>query len=671
MNRSYVFGPYVLDPARRILLRGDTQVALTARAFDLLLALVERAGSTVDKDVLLKVVWPDAVVEEANLSQQIFTIRRHLCHSTDEPYIVTVPRRGYRFVAAVETHVSSPAEPPAGAAGPGGVRARLAIPLEDIRPVIGPTGVVVVSPDGRRIVFAGRRQGAQQLYLRSIDSFDVIPIQGTEEASHPVFSPDGAWVAFQAKRRLQKVWLGGGPPVQLCEVADVRGISWSRRGVLVFAPGPTTGLWRVDDAGGAAEPLTVVDFEEGERTHRWPHVLPDGSGVLFTVGRAGAVSFDDANLAYAPMAGTGHRILMPHATDGRLLTGGLLAWARGGCILTASFDAAAVAITSAPRLAQAGVAVSATGVAHMTCADNGTCVYLPGDAETIRRSLVVLDRAGRVQHVAATGDALEEPRVAPDGRTALVSLRGRTSDIWLCDLHRPGLTRLTFEGENFAGIFGPGAGILTFSSSRNGGASDLYAAPIDQRAPAELLVASAYDKAAGAWTADGRRLVFTEYHPETGADLWLLERDADRAHPLVRTRFNEYTPALSPDERCLAFATDESGRPEIQLVSFPEGTGKRQVSTDGGCEPAWSPDGRELFYRSGDRMMRIDMSRGVDDAGIPTTLFEGRYVAGSVTLANYDTDPGTGHFIMVRAEAAPLPTHLRVVFGWPAGESVG
>ena len=127
------------------------------------------------------------------------------------------------------------------------------------------------------------------------------------------------------------------------------GISWSRRGVIVFAPGPTAGLWRVDEAGGAAEPLTVVDFEGDERTHRWPHVLPDGSGVLFTVGRAGAVSFDDANLAYAPMTGTGHRILMPHATDGRLLTGGLLAWARGGCILTAAVRCRRAWRSPAPR----------------------------------------------------------------------------------------------------------------------------------------------------------------------------------------------------------------------------------------------------------------------------------------------------------------------------------
>jgi Tol biopolymer transport system component len=179
----------------------------------------------------------------------------------------------------------------------------------------------------------------------------------------------------------------------------------------------------------------------------------------------------------------------------------------------------------------------------------------------------------------------------------------------------------------------------------------------------ELLIASEFDKAASSWSPDGSMLLFTEYHPDTGADIWVLDCAADRARPFVRTRFNEYSPVFSPDGRHVAYATDESGRPEIQVVSFPDGRAKRQLSTDGGSEPVWSRDGRELYYRSGDRLMRVDMSRGPDDAGVPTTLFEGKFVSGTVTLANYDVTANGESFLMVQPEATVAPSMLLVTLG--------
>jgi eukaryotic-like serine/threonine-protein kinase len=668
--QMYRFGQFCVDPARRILTRGGQLVPVTGRAFDVLLALLDRAGHTVDKDDLLRSVWPTTIVEEANLSQQIFMLRKLLGHCDDEPYIATVPRRGYRFVAPVTGSVMAdpPVAPPAGSRPHEMVHgtARFEIPIAGARiPAASSSAIVAVSRDGRLIAYVAADGATSRLYLRPLEHFAATAIAGTEGASHPFFWPDGRWIGFHAGRRLLKVAIDGGPPFVLADVADLRGATCTAAGDVVYAPGPATGLWRVPASGGTAVPATTLDFDAGERTHRWPHALADGR-VIFTIGMADATSFDEARLAISSTDPRRHSVILHHATDARC-TDGRLVWARGGSLFVAPFDATTGAVDPRPRVVQSGVAMSATGVAHFDCSDTGVLVHVPGGAETLQRSLVAVDRSGQQLTRLAGGHSLEEPRFSRDGGSIVLSLRGRTSDLWLFDIVRGALRRLTFGGENFAAIWGPDARSITFSASPGGtpthpasDAANLFTLQPDRSEPPELLIASEFDKVAGGWSADGAMLVFTEYHPDSGADLWVLDRAAQRVQPLIRTRFNEYAPALSPDGRCLAYVTDESGRAEVVAVSFPDASAKRQLSTDGGTEPLWSPDGSELFYRSGHRLMRIDISSGIAHAGIPTTLFEGPYVAGTVTLANYDVSPDATQFVMVVAEAPVAPSALRV-----------
>lgn len=206
--------------------------------------------------------------------------------------------------------------------------------------------------------------------------------------------------------------------------------------------------------------------------------------------------------------------------------------------------------------------------------------------------------------------------------------------------------------------------MLTFRSSRDGGPSDIYCVRPDRASPPELLVASEFDKAGSAWSPDGSALLFTEYHPDTGADIWVLDRSASTARPFLRTRFNEYAPVFSPDGGLVAYTTDESGRAEIHALSYPDAGGKRQLSVGGGTEPVWSRDGRELFYRSGDRLMRVDMSRGPQEAGVPETVLEGKFAAGTVTLANYDVSADGDEFLMVQAREPSRPAALHVTINW-------
>lgn len=661
----YSFGPFSVDPSRRVLTRHDESLRITARTFDVLLALLERAGQTVGKDQLLRTVWPDTVVEEANLSQHIFTLRKLLGATDHEPYIATVPRRGYQFVATVTSRAPAPVqgatEPdPPGLGGP--VRLEIAVPPHTPL-AIKSTPVIAMAGDGSKVAFVADEGGTTRIYLRLLDAFDATPIAGTESAANPFFSPDGHWIGFESRRTLWKIPTHGGKPFALCDVAELRGATWTTRDEIVYAPGPTTGLWRIAAAGGRPEPLTALDFAGGERTHRWPHALPDGDGVIFTIGHSGATSFDEASLAIARLTGE-RRLVLQHATDGRCLPGQQLVWARGGALLAASFDPITDRVEGPPRIIAEGVAMSATGAAHFACSRNNMLIHVPGEAQTLRRALITVDRNGAETSQPAVGEMLEEPRWSRDGAAAIVSLRNRSSDLWSYDFNRGALGRLTFDGENFAGIWGPADATITFSSS-DGGPADLFVQRLDRTAPPELLVSSEFDKVAGSWSPDGQSLVFTEYHFDTGADLWILDRQQARAEPFIRTRFNEYAPVFSPDGNHVAYVTDESGRPEVVVVERHGAGGKRQMSTDGGTEPVWSRDGRELFYRSGDRMMHVDVARGVAHAGIPTTLFEGAFVHGTVTLANYDVSPDGRGFLMVRAATALAPLSVRVTIGWP------
>ena len=253
----YQFGPFCLDGVRRTLYRDGERVPVTARTFDVLLALVERPGQTVEKDELLRIVWPDAVVEEANLTQQVFTIRRLLGTALgDAGYIVTVARRGYRFVAPVMRLPAAASHPSnRDAPKPGLQVIRLAMPLPAEAPLAPKAErVLTASPDGRTIVYVAAGSAGPRLYERRLDSVDAMPIPATEGAGNPFFSPDGEWIGFTSGRRLLKIPTRGGPPQTICEIqGEVRGATWAPTGAIVFAPGPASALWQVRRTGAVRD----------------------------------------------------------------------------------------------------------------------------------------------------------------------------------------------------------------------------------------------------------------------------------------------------------------------------------------------------------------------------------------------------------------------------------
>jgi eukaryotic-like serine/threonine-protein kinase len=635
----YRFGPFSVDVRRRRLYRGDEALALPAKAIDLLMMLLERPQEVVEKEDLMRRLWPDTVVTESNLTQHVFTLRKTLGErSGDSQLIATVARRGYRFVGDVEIENAS-----ATTARTGGAEHRIArftISLPDDLPVARlSVPVLAIAPDGRELIYVARAGATTVLCRRQLDRLGVDPISGTQGATTPFWSPDVEWLGFAANGCLRRIRRDGSVVQTIADSPDCRGAVWTRKGTIVYSPGPAEGLWIAEADGTRSRPLTQVDFASGERTHRWPAVLPDDT-IAFTIGRAGIASFDAAEVAVVAHDGS-VRTILPRASDPRVVEPDVLAFLRDGVV----WSSGAVLLD--------GVATESTGIAHFAAGPGGLLVSLAGAPRTVTRDLVWTTPDGTETSAAVPPGEIEEPRLSPSGDRVAFGKRNGTSDIWVHDLQRGTSTRVTSAHDNFGAIWTPDGSALTFSSNRLG-PSNIFVAPTDAAAPPVPLVRSDFDLVPGSWSPDGRLLLYTEYHPETGADIWVATRGGRAPDPVLVTRFNEYSPAWSPDGGWCAFTADDTGTPQIYVRRFPSGK-RMQVSTHGGAEPIWSGDGKRLFFRSGDGIVGARVTLG-DDIAIsqPELVLADAGQRGTPEgLPNYYVAGDGARFLIVRPQNRP------------------
>ena len=283
------------------------------------------------------------------------------------------------------------------------------------------------------------------------------------------------------------------------------------------------------------------------------------------------------------------------------------------------------------------------------------------------RKLVWVDRNGKEQSVAAPVRAYLFPRLSPDGKHVAVGITEETTQVWSYDLDRETLTRITFEGnQSLNAVWSPDGKMLAFRSHR--AASDgIYVERADGSGELQGLMTSDLAKIPMSWSPDGKELAFMEISSTTGFDLWVLSVNDRKPKLFLQTPFNESAPRFSPDGRWLAYVSNESGRYEIYVQAYPGPGSKLQISTDGGTEPVWSPNGRELFYRSGNKMMAVDVvSQAAFTASKPRVLFQGRFLPTPATNPNFDVSRDGRRFLMVEA-AEPEgqgPTQIDIVFNW-------
>ena len=450
--------------------------------------------------------------------------------------------------------------------------------------------VVAISPEGRRVVFAADRR----LFLRELDAMVALPIQGTKSlggparTSDPVFSSDGKWILFYDNRELKKVPVHGGIPVTLCAVGTLYGASWPVQEIVLFAS--EQGISRVPANGGVSEVVVAVDSEKGE-VAQGPRLLPDGNTLLFSLGNAG--NWDEATIVAHNLTTKASQVLISGGADAFYASTGHLLYANGNTLYAAPFAPEELELKGAPVPVIEGVSRTAgLGTAQYSLSSTGVLVYVANlQLGTKETTLAWTDRAGAVEAIVAPKRWYRSPRLSPDGKRLVVGFEG---DLWVHDLLRSSWTRLTFNGSADRPVWAPKGERIVFSSTHEG-RSNLYWILADGSGEAEALLEPGKERHPDSVSRDERWLSFHEHDPATGTDLWWLRLDGElEALPYLETPFNERFGALSPDGRWLAYVSDETGRSEIYVRSFPEPTSNHPLSADGGEAPTWSHDGREF-----------------------------------------------------------------------------
>jgi len=519
--------------------------------------------------------------------------------------------------------------------------------------------VLALSPNGRYLVYVGTGQPGRQLWLRGIDQLQARPIAGTEDARHPFFSPDGAWIGFWAQNKIKKVALAGGPPLTITDAPTMRGASWGPGDVILFANlnGP---LLRVAAAGGAVDTVTQLDTARAETWHRWPEIMPGGRAALFTIQASGA---DGYQVGVVSLETGEVKHLLSRATHARYVPTGHLVYASaGGAMLAVPFAPRRLAVTGSPVSLLEGLLVRPSGAAEFAVGGDGSMIYLSGAPP--EQELVLVDRQGGERALTGKLKSPQGPRFSPDGRRVALTLTdGAAQDVWIHDVSQGTLSRLTFEGQNFYPAWSPDGRKVAYSSTAAGRDRDIYWKAWDGSGAEDTLVARPEEQWEVAFAPDGRSLVYRESHPKTARDIWFLPLQGDRTpQPLLTTPFEERAPSVSPDGRWLAYTSEETGREEVYVRPYPGAGGRWQVSTGGGQEPLWARTGRELFYRSGDSLIAVDVRPGpVFSVGSRRRLFQGRYAANN-NYPNYDVHPDGRRFLMIKSQEGP--SELVAVLGW-------
>jgi serine/threonine protein kinase/Tol biopolymer transport system component len=532
---------------------------------------------------------------------------------------------------------------------------------------------IAVSPDGRQVAFvASTREGRTALFVRQSASVDLKPLAGTDGAAQPFWSPDSRFIGFVAGGVLKKVDTSGGLPLKICNLPTFSGGTWNSEGTLVVASGST--LYRVPAAGGEPVAVTVLDETQQEIGHLLPYFLPDGRHFLYL-----AWSKQPSNRAVyvGSLDSLERKRLLAVESMAAYAQPGHLLFHRGGTLFAQSFDPIKMEITGEP-VPVADQVFSGPGFGGRSAfavSQNGVLVYRTGGPAANRR-FVWFDRTGR--QVTSAGEAglyTANFDLSPDGkRIAVARLNQATSqyDIWLLDWARDASTRFTFDPSvSFNGnvVWSPDGLRIAFTSNRKGN-RDIFARTTGG-AGEDTLRDSSDDEWIEDWSKDGRYIAYG-MNPRAGevaADIYVLPLFGDRKPiPVVQSPGNDDEPRFSFDGNWLAYNSDESGTPQVYLMRFPPSDQKLQISRNGGVQPRWRSDGKELYYLDLDgKLMAVNITTGGTlESGTPRVLFDTK-LSVDPSRDQFAVTPDGQRFLVQIPVAESEPTPITVLVNWPAG----
>jgi serine/threonine-protein kinase len=532
---------------------------------------------------------------------------------------------------------------------------------------------VLITPDGRHVVYTAGPQGATRMYVRALDQLAPVPLApNISNPVHLIMSPDGQWIGFGDidDRMIKKLPLKGGTPLPIAEIppgSGYVGAAWSADDAIIFGT-TSAGLMRVSP-GGTPEVLTQADHTRNQLAHRFPHLLPGGRALLFTIFPADAQP-DNMQIGVLDLQSREHRVIIGGGASPTYVDSGHIVYAHAGTLRAVRFDLNRLEVQGNPVVVLEGVVTKSGGAASFSVSADGTLTYVAGAEATARRSVVWVDRQGREEETNVPPRTYAYARLSPDGNRVAVDIRDDQNDIWTWDLARKTLTRLTFNpGMDRGPVWTPDGRRIAFSMAANGAESVFLQASDGSGTPTRVTPDRGIFVPVS-FTPDGRQLlVHTTAVPPY--DLHVVDSDGKTPpRPLLAEMYSESNGAVSPDGRWLAYQSNESGRDEIYVRPFPDvNSGRWQVSTEGGTRPLWSRSGRELFYYLPPGVI-MSAPIAPDEsfiAGTPAVVVKGTYLSPQ-TGRMYDVSPDGRRFLLIKESPAegpapPLP-QLIVVQNW-------
>jgi serine/threonine protein kinase/Tol biopolymer transport system component len=525
---------------------------------------------------------------------------------------------------------------------------------------------VAISPDGNTIAYVASLHRSSQLCVRFLDRLDVSCLAGTEGGRTPFFSPDGEWLGFfsTSDQKLKKLPISSGPsvPVEICDVSGMFSANWGPDDMIVFGSvTPGQGISRVSATGGDPTRLTVPSRDEHEISHDSPVMMSDSRILIFSIRREGG--FDEA-LIVAQNLQSGERVTLAKGGTNVLYSPtGHIVYNRDGSLLAAPFNLTTLEVGTWHPV-EDGIRVSGSRAGEFAISKEGTLVYVHGATLHVG-SLFWADRGGEEAFFGLRDDYYQKARISPDGTRMAISVREfqrRSSKLLIYDMKGRVYDEWTFGGNSENPVWAPDSRRIAFVGIREG-SSGIYVTSLGKFDVGEPIISSDRGLAVSSWSPDGTLLAYSEDHPQTKADIWLLSLQEGTASPLIATAALEYGPRFSPDGEWISYVSNESGKDNVYVQPVTGAGVSVRISPDGGDSPSWAPSGTELFYRKADKLFAVAVSTepSFRKLGQPHALFEKQ------RIVSYNVHPDGNRFLMLREEKRGKETaslEMRLVLGW-------
>ena len=532
---------------------------------------------------------------------------------------------------------------------------------------------LALAPNGSTLAVVAYQEasGKNAIWIYDVGSQGGRILSDTEGATYPFWSPDGKTLAFFADGKLRKLDVTGGSVQTLCDAPSGRGGTWNKDGVIIFTPeatlGPGRGLYRVSASGGTPTRISDPDTSRGEQSHRWPVFLPDGKHYLYLAANFTGQKGVNSIFVGALDSNEKHFVMEASANVGYAAPGYLL-FPREGTLLAQRFDPTRIALSGEPTSILPNVQYQPqVRRAVFAVSDNGLLIAQTGAGVALSQPLW-LDRNGKKLGVVGGADVYGNVFLAPNGRSVAVDKTDMTNlntDVWVYDLQRDSAKRLTFDPAfDVVPIWSPDGSQLIFASNRQLDV-DLYEKNSDGAQEEHAVVHDEFNKIPNSWSPDEKYILYAR-----GPDLWVLALPGLKSRVFLKAVSILRNGQFSPDGKWVAYASNETGKWEIYVTSFPEARGKWQISMGGGEQPRWRGDGKELFFlSSGSKVMAAPVTTGANfDAGPPVALFQAtpRQPVSTNDQFVYDVSRDGQRFLFLTLvkEAETVP--VSVVLNWSA-----